>query len=372
MKPGDARKLLGGYAASTLTGEERRALFEAALADQDLFDELGREQALKELLDDPGARRRLLDALEEPASLVARVRAWMGRPLAWAAAGSLAAAVVLVVVMARRQAEPPPPEPVLMAKLETEKAPESRAAAEANRDSPPATRQRVESPRLPREKGAIESESKSVPAGVVPPPADKPAEMRQTVDVTAEAAPAQLAKSEERDALVDARKDAAPAADALLPRSAAASGAAPGAAPGAAQGVVGGVVGGVGRMGGAAFRIAAATQPVPYKILRAGADGRFADADSGTVFRSDDRVRVVFGPLEDGRLLVTVAGRPAPLLDSSAARGAESGVDIPAGVERITVLFTPRSDPQARAQMAAGGRGSGGAFEIRIPREPGP
>ena len=37
MKREDIEKLLGGYATGTLTGEERQALFEAALTDQALF-----------------------------------------------------------------------------------------------------------------------------------------------------------------------------------------------------------------------------------------------------------------------------------------------------------------------------------------------
>ena len=118
MNPADIRKLLGGYAAGTLTEEERRALFEAALTDQDLFNELAREQALKELLEDPGARRQLLAALEEKPGFVDRWRAWMGRPVAWVAAGSLAVVALLVVVVVRRAEPPLAPEPVITAKLE--------------------------------------------------------------------------------------------------------------------------------------------------------------------------------------------------------------------------------------------------------------
>src|SRR6516162_9616273 len=43
------KELLGGYATGTLTSAEREALLHAALDDQDLFDELAREQSLKEL-----------------------------------------------------------------------------------------------------------------------------------------------------------------------------------------------------------------------------------------------------------------------------------------------------------------------------------
>jgi len=64
MKPGDAEKLLGGYAAGTLTAEERQALFSAALEDQQLYDALVREVPLRDLLADPAARANLLATLD--------------------------------------------------------------------------------------------------------------------------------------------------------------------------------------------------------------------------------------------------------------------------------------------------------------------
>ena len=59
----EARKLLSGYATGSLTELERQLLFDAALADQELFDELAGEHAVKELIELPGAKRRLLEAL---------------------------------------------------------------------------------------------------------------------------------------------------------------------------------------------------------------------------------------------------------------------------------------------------------------------
>lgn len=94
MTPEEARNLLGGYATGSLTEAERTALFEAALDDQDLFDELAGEQVLKEVLDEPGARQRLLDALDPAAHRAG----WWLRPWTWtAAAVTLAIAIVLVV-----------------------------------------------------------------------------------------------------------------------------------------------------------------------------------------------------------------------------------------------------------------------------------
>jgi hypothetical protein len=97
----EARKLLGGYAAGALTPAEQRALFEAALHDQELFDELAREQPLKEALDDPRLRAEALDALTADP----RPR-WIW---AVAGAGALAVAAIAFVFIAKidRQVAPP-------------------------------------------------------------------------------------------------------------------------------------------------------------------------------------------------------------------------------------------------------------------------
>jgi hypothetical protein len=62
----DIRDLIGRYATGSLTAEEHQRLFDAALDDQELFDELAREQDMKQLIDEPGARDRLIRALEPP------------------------------------------------------------------------------------------------------------------------------------------------------------------------------------------------------------------------------------------------------------------------------------------------------------------
>jgi hypothetical protein len=65
MSEHDLEKLLGGFAADTLTPEEKQSLYTAVLQDQQLFNALADEQALKELLADPNVRRRLLASLEQ-------------------------------------------------------------------------------------------------------------------------------------------------------------------------------------------------------------------------------------------------------------------------------------------------------------------
>jgi len=111
----EVEKLLGGYATGTLTAQERKLLFEAALADQALFNELADEQALKELLDNPHARRRLLTALRAQASrpsLLSRLRGWLMPPAVRAVAGGLAVAVLAVTTVTRLLDIAPPPSEV--------------------------------------------------------------------------------------------------------------------------------------------------------------------------------------------------------------------------------------------------------------------
>src|ERR1700684_3099804 len=94
----DIRDLLGRYATGPLTSAERERLFDAALSDQDLFEELAREQELKMLLDAPGARDRMIRVLKPPT-----------RRLTWILSAAIAAAlgVLVVAVLTHPRTEPP-------------------------------------------------------------------------------------------------------------------------------------------------------------------------------------------------------------------------------------------------------------------------
>jgi hypothetical protein len=94
----EIRKLLGGYATNTLTEGERAALFEAALDDQDLFDALENEDALRELLADPVSREQIRQALE-PVAAERRRTAWMLQPWLIGTAGVTVAAVIAIAVV---------------------------------------------------------------------------------------------------------------------------------------------------------------------------------------------------------------------------------------------------------------------------------
>jgi hypothetical protein len=101
----DLEKLLGGFATDTLTPEEKQTLCTAALQDQQLFNALADEQALKELLSDPDVRRRLLASLEQKSLSGAGGSLswldWLRRPAGLTLAGGLAAAALAVVLGVR-------------------------------------------------------------------------------------------------------------------------------------------------------------------------------------------------------------------------------------------------------------------------------
>jgi hypothetical protein len=122
----DIRDLLGRYATGSLTTQERERLFDAALSDQELFEELAREQELKFLLDQPGARNRMIRALDSPA-----------RKAPWILAAAIAAALSVVVVafLMRPVPKPPqvaimnaPPAPIELPKSEPQPAPVPKSA----------------------------------------------------------------------------------------------------------------------------------------------------------------------------------------------------------------------------------------------------
>jgi cytoskeletal protein RodZ len=105
MSDRDLEKLLGGFAADTLTPEEKQALYTAALQDQQLFNALADEQALKELLADPDIRHRLLASWEQkkplsPSDSLSWLD-WFHRPAGLAFAGGLTAAALAVVLGVR-------------------------------------------------------------------------------------------------------------------------------------------------------------------------------------------------------------------------------------------------------------------------------
>lgn len=292
MKSEDIRKLLGGYAAGILTEEERKALFEVALADQDLFNELAGEQALKELLDDDRARRQLLHALGEKEPLAQRFRGWLGRPLSWAMAGGLAAAVLLVAVFVRTGTPPSKMEQPLIARREAAPKPE------LERREPPA--QAVPARQALQKAKALPSAPPPMAVGKV-----------ELADAKEELRP-RLAKSEP---LANAPMAAALEKDKTL-------------------------------------RMDFAVQPAPlrYRVLRRDAGGDYAEVDAQTVFQNSDLIRVSFETSESGRLRVTsvgAGGSSEVVFNNSVRKGANYDLDVPPGELKLVAVFSSPASPAA-------------------------
>lgn len=124
MPSDDILDLIGRYATGSLTAHEQKRLFDAALDDQELFEQLVREQDMKQLLDQPGARDRMIRALEPPK----RKTGWI-----FGVAATVALSVALVTVLLRPV--PKPPEQVAVAKIP---APTEIAQPEPKTAAPPA------------------------------------------------------------------------------------------------------------------------------------------------------------------------------------------------------------------------------------------
>jgi len=159
MKREDIDKLLGGYATGTLTPEERQALFASALEDQQLFDALVREEPLRELLQDPIAKARLLAGLERtPAPWYRR---WL-RPAAWAIPVAAMAAVVVALIVER----PASRQPVTIAEVR-----QLRRETPAPIPSPLSqTLDKRALPPLPQLAKTQTEDTAAVPVPVIPPP----------------------------------------------------------------------------------------------------------------------------------------------------------------------------------------------------------
>jgi hypothetical protein len=144
MRREDLEKLLGGYAAGTLTEAERRALFEAAVSDQELFEKLAEEEPLRDTLADPQSRARVLAALgwQQPVSVWRRFGAW-------ALAASAAAAVVVVGAIVLHKPQPPIQQVAMLRKSvpaapQIAPAPANEVAAPLAKTKPAPKRRKIE------------------------------------------------------------------------------------------------------------------------------------------------------------------------------------------------------------------------------------
>lgn len=110
----------------TRSRPKREDLFQAALADQTIFDALQEEQALRDLFDDPSARAAILAAAEAP-----RRARWYRTRWPWVGAGAAAAMASAVLIWMPRTKIVPPVPPTHAVAQKAERAVEAREATPA-------------------------------------------------------------------------------------------------------------------------------------------------------------------------------------------------------------------------------------------------
>ena len=184
MRRTEAEKLLGGHATGTLTAEERRTLFEAALAHQDLFDALMDEEALRELLADPAARAQVLAALAPSEAVAPKVVPFWRRPgVLGAAAGVLMASLAGLTWLRSPQAPPPvQQEPARPKALSIEPLPEAPPEPERRRRAPDHPRlEKVPAQEAAPPPAAGISASGVAPGAAAPAPAPAPVPVPRAV-----------------------------------------------------------------------------------------------------------------------------------------------------------------------------------------------
>jgi len=357
MKFEDPEKLLGGYATDTLNEAERKALFEAALANQDLFNTLADEEALRELLSDARCRRQLLSLLQPRREPVwRRLAAWMGRPSSWAVAGSLATVLLITGLLVEMNRTTRPVSVALLkveAPAETAQKPAQAAPAKA----------------APREEKQVAKKRTAAPAHVAG-PAPEPAPARDVLLAEKAEAPAppaaplpaptasqelaatsfraqpqagRLEMSRMPPTEQEARKDART----LYYGSAGRRGAA--AADRAAPPV-------------AALRAKAASPTAPlglrYSILRRDASGQFSALAPDTVLQPGDAIRLSVEANQSGYVSLLrsgAAGVPQTRVEPSTvyllpSEGAITLGQQP-GQEKLLLVFS--REPQAELEEAA-------------------
>jgi len=283
MPQRDIEKLLGGYATDTLTEEERKELFAAALRDQSLFNALADEHALKEVLDDPRARRLLIDALKKKTAQrywLEDFLAWLRRPSSWALAGSVAVAL-LAITFVIRMAGLPTPVTERMAGVKAPPPPTSEPAAPA-----------ADTAKTPEPTPFEGERQKNKQRPQTPSSGAAPAEESELRERRA----AKLAAPESFSASSDSKKSDGGNQAAEQPPALPAP---PAKERDRAQETA--VPSRTLKYQGLANR--APLRPnIRYTLLRRGPDGLYVPVDSATNFKAGEAVRIAIEPTDDGYL----------------------------------------------------------------------
>jgi hypothetical protein len=209
----EIQKLMGGYATGSLSEAERRMLYEAALDDQDLFDQLAHEDSIRMLLDQPGVKDRLIASLAPAEPVV--VRGGWKRPLAWGLATSFVVGMSLLAVFITRsniktqatiaQLDAPAARPLAVESAPVT-APPAAASSPAPRPPSPSASAVAPSNELSRKK-SLEADSKRVFADKI-----EPLQKDERGLADRQVASQAPGKSASEDALKEKRVDVAAAA----------------------------------------------------------------------------------------------------------------------------------------------------------------
>lgn len=337
MKREDIEKLLGGYATGTLSEVERKALLEAALEDQELFNAVADETALKELLDDPQAREYLLRALPvREKSLIRRFPAW-----SWAAAGAVAATLVIAVVEVRA----PEPRMLLARRGGTPlNAPSKlKSAAQLPAD---AEQEQVVVPNKPAKRKAALIDALAKKAVSVEIAAAQP-KLAQPSSLSPPSAARPQSAIAENNAVLPGVEEAKPGARALFYAASEMAFQSRTGSKDAAVAV---------KPVGATF---ARPAGIRYTVLRQQPDGTVAEVEPDTVFRAGDQVRLGIETNAPGNLLVRdgdteLANFPAvPRTKYTVPADGAIELSGPPGTRKLTVVFSPAQDRAPEPVTAA-------------------
>lgn len=275
MSRDEIQKLLGGYATDTLNEAERRALFEAALEDQELFDALAKDQALRDVLREPAARRQLIAALgPEREPFGARAWRWWRQPAALAMAGGLAGVLIVTSIVFRPAKRVVRPEAIVADAIAPRSPAPMPAAPPAVKQAPKAMRPAARAAKVFQRDVAAANQpaaSAPLPAPPVLPPA---------------AAPSSASEPLATGGVQSAADAQHPAAETGKPSETRFN--AVGALPQARL-----------KRAAAGFT---ATPGIEYSLLAKGADGSYSPLPAGSVLHAGDSVRLRVAPGSAGFL----------------------------------------------------------------------
>lgn len=362
----DIRNLLGGYATGTLTEEEKKSLFEAALHDDALFAALADEQALKELLEDGAVRAQLLRATEEPRfTVLGALREWFEHPKSKALVATGTVLLAVIGVQQVRDVSRQQSKTSTMAELRVPAQPPAEAPQRAV-DPLAAARQQPAPPRdsAPKTEPYPAARRTSVPQAAVATDVKEKRELERSTaaaPVTAErdeqttsvsavspapppppppapsaAKPAEAKKANEvlETGIIAGSAGAGPAMTAANSlRAPAAAAPRPAIAGGAAVG---------------AFQRAAGTAVVPlrYELLRRNAAGEFQAVPADYVFAPGDTVRLRVTSTRNGVVGIssttenqTISG--AVVANTWTEVPSTGGYPISAKTEKLLVVLSP-------------------------------